>query len=246
MVTSDLAHIQGEGIEVGTHGDTSFLYEEGSPVNNQGGSAIAFEAGTGLGGGGVIDDFERGNLNPYNDTGDFGITSNSIEGDFAVEVTGHGEDGVISTMWSKSGLPNYPGEDDRFAVNFVLPDTSARADFWFGFQDVNNSYRVLYTGAKNELQIETRKNGSNFESEVISVSLAANTNYYFFMFWRSFGDKTIEMYQGKSFDATDDTLVASGTLNSTEFDGSGFDTGIGFGAQTANDVGTRYDMVEFA
>lgn len=50
MANSNFTNIEGDPINVGAHGQTSFLYEEGTPVVNQGLSSKVFEAGTGLGG----------------------------------------------------------------------------------------------------------------------------------------------------------------------------------------------------
>lgn len=50
MVNSSFVNEAGVPIEVGAHGDHSFLYEEGVEVIDEGQSGVVFEAGTGLGG----------------------------------------------------------------------------------------------------------------------------------------------------------------------------------------------------
>jgi len=50
---SDYVFESGEPIDVGSHGETSYLFHSGEPVPNSGESTLVYESGVGLGGGGA-------------------------------------------------------------------------------------------------------------------------------------------------------------------------------------------------
>ena len=54
MPQSTFVFVNGDPIDVGSHGDDDLLYHDGDPVPNTGASSLVFEAGTGLGGDGGI------------------------------------------------------------------------------------------------------------------------------------------------------------------------------------------------
>jgi len=50
MAKSDYIFESGEAIDVGSHGETDYVFASGEPVANSGDSSFVFESGTGLGG----------------------------------------------------------------------------------------------------------------------------------------------------------------------------------------------------
>lgn len=44
-----MVFVNGEPVDTGEHGETAFVFQSGAPVNNNGASDVAFEAGVGLG-----------------------------------------------------------------------------------------------------------------------------------------------------------------------------------------------------
>jgi len=67
MAKSNFVFEEGKAIDVGTHGDHSYVFHEGDPVPDTGKSAIVFEDGVGIGSGDVIEDWER--ASPLSDYG---------------------------------------------------------------------------------------------------------------------------------------------------------------------------------
>lgn len=74
MPESDFVYEKGDAIDVGTHGDHDYVFAKGDPVQDTGESAVVFESGTGIGGGGSItfrwyaaDGTELASLGPIED-----------------------------------------------------------------------------------------------------------------------------------------------------------------------------------
>lgn len=94
MADSTYVFESGDPIQVGSHGETSYLYESGSPVRNDGESSVVFESGTGLGGAGnaLLYDYGGGDSSNF---GDMTVMKAEIE-----SVIGAAVDTVVGTNLS--------------------------------------------------------------------------------------------------------------------------------------------------
>ena len=89
----------------------------------------------------VVEDFERGNLDPYE--GDLGAYSvegeGAFEGDNYLATVGSGFDRIRST----SGLPAYPKSGDTFTYyQYLDSDSDADQRFRFAVQDRDSNYGI--------------------------------------------------------------------------------------------------------
>jgi len=142
---------KGNEIQTGSHGEHDYVYASGERVTDQGDSNFVFESGTGLGGALVIDNFERGDLNPYSSqTGSGGgsasiTTSQVFEGTYAAKTEA---DSSISTI-STSGLQNYPVVGDTFEVYTYLSTANGECNGRIGFNNLQFRYSVRTDGNAN-------------------------------------------------------------------------------------------------
>lgn len=111
MPNSDFIYESGEAIYVGAHGRHNYVYASGEPVSDAGKSGVVFESGVGLGGGQIIEDWERSSpLGDYfGETSSWGTGGTPYNGDHAGHTTTNNTE-----IWSLEGdgLPYYPQRGD--------------------------------------------------------------------------------------------------------------------------------------
>lgn len=118
----------GEAVDLGSHGDHDYVFADGTPVPDSGDSPFVFEDGTGIGGGNIIDNLERGNLDPYDESNVpelFSVvTSPTFDGDYALRVAmDYNRTGAEEYIRSNGGLPYYPKKGDTFSFRY-RPDST--------------------------------------------------------------------------------------------------------------------------
>lgn len=165
---------EGEPVDTGPDGEHSFEKVEGDGLTDNGASTLVFVEGTGIGGGTVIDDFERGDLSPYTnyDTGFSIQTSQVYEGSYSAGATSAG--GGMESM-PGNGLNYYPVRGDVIEYFAWLGPGTTAIEFGFGVQNTtggNKSNENWYetamrqpteddgTNATESIHIGKRKNGS--------------------------------------------------------------------------------------
>jgi hypothetical protein len=94
MAPSDFVYESGEAIDTGSHGDTEFVYNSGTPVPNTGASELVYESGVGLGGGSVLFYTYAQSDNQYDSMQKF---SDYVASDLGLETT-HVTDRSGTTM----------------------------------------------------------------------------------------------------------------------------------------------------
>lgn len=124
MADSGLAFEAGDPIEIGTHGETDYLFEEGNPVHNSGGSDTVFESGTGLGGGsitGTIFDASGNELetltlddNTYS-TGGVGMRA-GFEGEGGAWDHARLTDGTVIDDFEDGDISEYQGDTGAYNI----------------------------------------------------------------------------------------------------------------------------------
>jgi len=105
MVTSDFVFEEGEGIDVGTHGDHDYVFADGEPVPDTGQSTIVFEDGTGIGG-------NVWNLNEYGGL-DATLDTSIIDVEARISYT-NGSTGDFAAIWRDSPIDISNGFDVTF------------------------------------------------------------------------------------------------------------------------------------
>lgn len=173
MSSSDFVFEEGEEIDVGSHGDHEFVFNEGEPVPDRGVSEIVFEEGVGIGGGLVIDDFERNDLGPYSgQLGRFQTVSASLEGSYACANTQTDQNdnpsgGRIYSL-EGDGLPNYFELGDTLRMEVVWDDASH--DFEINWAHAsgapfdNHYWAELDPVQDKSFRLGGRDDGSNFDT----------------------------------------------------------------------------------
>ena len=160
----------GEAIDVGQHGDTDLVYHQGDPVPNTGQSSLVFEQGVGLGGGVIIDDFERGDLSPYSgDTGRFAVvTSGALEGTYSGAIGSMNTDDGSVRIYSLEGdgLPNYFELGDTLRMNFVYDSEDQDFEINWAHDSTdpygNHYWAELDPENNQQFRLGGRDSGSNF------------------------------------------------------------------------------------
>lgn len=159
----DFVYESGEPIVVGSHGQTDHVFASGTPVTNGGESSLVYESGVGLGGGNVIDDFERGNLDPYdtsNSGGYFAVVESPVyEGGYALQIRqNYADDNSRYYVRSTSGLTAYPSPGDTFSFWYRPegPDPAAgdKAHFRFNITGTEANYDVWINQSTGSVHYE--------------------------------------------------------------------------------------------
>lgn len=116
MSDSNFVFEQGEPIEVGTHGETDFVFHEGDPVPNTGRSDFVFEAGVGLGGASLV--FDGTEIGFY-DTGlsqsDWAARRDNAPNMYEWVNQGYDE---LSGKYRTYVFGHYSSVDDTYAIAF--------------------------------------------------------------------------------------------------------------------------------
>lgn len=174
----------------------------------------------------VVDDFERGDLDPY--TGDKGNAiiqdTNVTQGGYALRVQ-FSASGVTEDMRSVDGLVAYPEQGDTYTAN-VLLDMSAsgghQARVLYGVQDASNFYAYII----REGDVRIRKVEGGTVTDLYTSTVTVPTAEYL----------TVELVWG-----TDDThtVTLTDSAGNTVDSGSGTDAtwasgGVGWGARAVN------------
>lgn len=159
MPQSSYVFESGEAIEVGSHGQHDYVFSGGSPVSDTGQSTLVFESGSGLGAGDIIDDFERGNLDPYdtsNDGGYFSVTTtNVVNGTYSLRVDLDYSDENTYHISSTSGLPTYPQKGDKFSFWYRAGGTAGdKTSFHWNTQNPDNGYYVRINQSDGSLNYQ--------------------------------------------------------------------------------------------
>lgn len=224
MPISNYVFDEGEAVEVGTQGDTNFLYHSGEPVPNTGVSDLVFEAGVGIGGqGAIIDDWEDGDLSEYpvNDGGSWSITTSDVfEGTYAVRGSAGG---LRQQLMSDGGLENYPEAGDTFEWH-VKPISSSGNDvgIYYGLFDAQSSgqanYRLSLFPTENYIRLRIRPSENASYDFIADTNGEFNTGTYYRVEvdWGSDGTHTVTGYNAEtgtqvwSMSGTDDRIKTGG------------------------------------
>lgn len=229
MAKSNYTFERGEAIDVGTHGDTSFVYHSGDPVPNSGDSTVVFEAGVGIGGQAVLEDFENwpDDKSLYNgDTGQAVTTTDTVnEGSTAMYLQDPGSTGKNAIY--KPGDLTTTGETYRCDV---LMKNGENTEVQFLVQDNGDCYNCGITGGQAELEIN-KFDFSTRSNNLISntgINLADNTWY------------TLEF--GKQEDGTVFAEILGNGSSTSTTDGSYTSGGIGFNRGGVGGNQAHYDF----
>lgn len=124
MADSGFVFETGEAIQVGTHGETDFLFHSGDPVVNSGRSSLVFESGTGLGTDvitGTIFDVNGNELetltlddNTYS-TGGIGMRA-GLDGEGGAWDHARLTDGTIIDDFEDADISEYQGDTGGFNI----------------------------------------------------------------------------------------------------------------------------------
>lgn len=139
MVNSDFVFEESTPIAVGTHGDHSFVFDEGDPVEDSGGSKFVFEAGVGLRGleGWAfykVANSASGDPSEMND-------SVSIGGSPYVDISHDGSTTssyIFLVVYRKNALPSPPWEITYLDFAYTFNQTDAENNFAAGFYAENS------------------------------------------------------------------------------------------------------------
>ena len=197
----------------------------------------------------VVDDFERDNLNPYDQTGNWATTQNNvIEGDHALEVAtdsgaSWGEDALISD----SGLDSYPQKGDVIAA--LLRSTGDnRVGFTFGAAGTgsNIDYYAPTISSQNDFRIGKVSNNSFSNIETTTQTIADGEWYDLEVEWHDgSGDKPDNEIVARLFEVDEIALERDGAAiaeiqtNDPDFAAN---TGVGWHELTGNADGTMGDL----
>ena len=110
----------------------------------------------------VVDDFERGDLTPYNgDTTAFAVTSDQVaQGTYALGSAGSGGDTDWKNVRSTAGLNTYVPHGSTFRVRVFLTSTGDSAILRFGIAGSDNWIGVGYNANEGGIQISEAVGGS--------------------------------------------------------------------------------------
>ena len=192
----------------------------------------------------VVDDFERGNLDPYtlHDAGNYNpsVTDSSpvLEGDKSLQASG--SDGVVSTLDSTSGLDNYPSVGDLFGFLTRFDNLDARSYQFFGVQDestrLDGEYWIVHRADLSEMQL--RKDGNTLDS--VSVNYTVDQSYDTHVDWVSQDEILVKLYEGLTDELDSENEIA--TLTVTNISDGYTSGGIGWGFGSAGStVDIRHD-----
>lgn len=173
MVKSSFVFETGDGIEVGAHGKTDYVFHSGDPVPNDGDSSLVFESGTGLGGLGVLEDFEDPwDKSLYNgDTGLFGrTTTGPFEGAYAGTLTRSGDARVYGNDPSLS-----MGVDRNYRGAVYVEDPAVNAGISFLMSSSGEGYLINVEVGDNTFEINYYPGNENLAKT--NVTLSSSTWY---------------------------------------------------------------------
>jgi len=221
----------GEGVILGKHGDTNYVYASGEPVPNSGLSEFVFESGTGLGGFG-LEDFEGfpDDKNLY--SGDTGLFFSASE---------------TTTQGDLSGYFEYQGAQNAVYTNEKEPlELGRKYRIDLRSEEGNNVGVLAYTrsdGTGYTIEITPTQSGefeiNEFDFPNRSQNLVTNTRFV----------TNPATWYTLEFGVIDGTLEADlidvGESLSTNYqysDGGGF----GFKAGGAGSGLSRYDWLREA
>lgn len=207
----------------------------------------------------VVDDFERGDLQPYSgDLGPYDVTQTDVpEGDFALEID-DGASGDIIYSEPGDGLDYYPEKGDQLAclLNDVASEDGEtyRPEVFIAFKEDNgsNGYGVRIDSDSNSFQIRKHVEGSADVESGESVSIASNEWYWIEIEWHDgSGSESNNEIVGRLFeiDAEETPFnlpsdkgseLASFSTNDVDFaDNRG--VAFGVGSSLPNDAGSMAD-----
>ena len=189
---------EGEPVKVGPDGQHDFEKAEGQGLQDSGESTLVFVEDTGLGGGTLIDDWERGNVDPYTEEdpenlGGFGVTTATVyEGTYAFEIFMNSDADqsggqVHAVATESSGLNSVPKPGDTWTQRFIYPDGQGyTADFEviFGADGTNSgphywsqiSFEATADGgAQDDTTLRMGERGSNTASNTAGDTFDPDT-----------------------------------------------------------------------
>jgi len=140
MAESNFGFLGGEPITVGKDGVHSLLYSQGSAVADNGDSSFVFEQGTGIQttplSKNIIDDLERGNIDPYQgEKSAFSAsTDRAYNGNWSMKTTATNNSTIRSDPGD--GLAYYPTRGDQITLHDWKDDRTRRLEFYFGVSDL--------------------------------------------------------------------------------------------------------------
>lgn len=150
MAKSDFVFESGEGVLVGSHGDHAYAFVSGSPLTDRGASTAVFESGVGIGGGGIIDSFEDGDMSEYGaDYVQGSFNASIVEGAWATDRTHYlvsNNGGSGGARFSTTGLDVYPAAGDTFEWDFEHTGANPHlgsSGVLFGISGENTLYTAL-------------------------------------------------------------------------------------------------------
>lgn len=166
-----------------------------------------------------IDDFEDGDLSEYSDPqGVFQITTSRTKD--GTTYAGQFEDGSVegASLYSTSGLPDYPQAGDVFEAWFYAESGSINGGFLFGYQDSNNRYEASSSFDRGTW-IEINKLDGGNKTEIArdeNTDLTSGAWYRFQLEWDSDGDMRLAVFDD-SGNLVGDTYGTDSTWTSGGF-----------------------------
>ncbi|AGM11743.1 hypothetical protein HCTV5_137 [Halovirus HCTV-5] len=227
MPGSGFVFEEGEAIRVGSHGQHDFVYHERAEVTDAGQSNFVFEAGTGLGGGG-LEDFENFDVARYaGDTGSFTDQQSFVkEGQFGGELT-HGGPGAIVVsldgttergVWYSAWLRTGDGPGSAGVLWMVQNESSTPNAYHLGLESIDDTMEYNDFGG-----------GSGISEVVTNVTIDPETWYRVEFIARENGELYSEIVDGPS-------SAVGTTVTTTD---NTYQSG-GFGFRTGGNAGTAY------
>ena len=196
----------------------------------------------------VVDDFERGDLDPYSgDLGSFGVTQTNVpEGDFALEIDDASAEEVIYSE-PDDGLDYYPQKGDVFVCLLKDPDEDYRPKFFWGLSNNGgvSGYSVRLAPDSGGIRISEWDDGSQSTIADTSINHDGDTWYWMEVEWHdgSADDPEDEivatLYDVDVSKIEDDPAEARGNeLGSTSVndDNHANNRGVGFGVGSTGDA----------
>lgn len=127
----------------------------------------------------TVDDFERGNLNPYRDIGGFSISTNRhSEGGHSLRADGGGGEKSIASDVG-DGLPYYPSRGDtvRFDVQFDTTGSSrVRTNIFLEPGGIYGAaYALIFDLGSGVLDLDVSEGGSRTNLDQTSVNFPSDS-----------------------------------------------------------------------
>jgi len=151
----------------------------------------------------TVDDFVDGDISEYSgDTGDF----TTLDDPPRLNSTTNNK--LIS---SNTGLEPYPQQGTQWGIGVKLGNSDSGTRIYYGFQDMDNNYRLLFTLTRIRIEKEDGGTTTDLASKDVNLSIG---NYYYITF--RWVDSTIVIdiiNQGEkiaSISATDSTYTSGG------------------------------------